>query len=146
MTFDTVITESHVMLPGGMTDRNIIIDDGRIAGLTTSVPACDTKIDGTGMVSIPGPIDTHVHYGVYSPIDEDGQDRIARRGHWRSDHHDAHAATWVSPSLRGYSPSWTRRLGPTTSTTPYTLPYSRRTRYARWTTASPRASPPSRYT
>ena len=70
MTFDAVVTESHVMLPGGMIDRNIIIDDGRIAGLTTGVPACDTKIDGAGLVSIPGPIDTHVHYGVYSPIDE----------------------------------------------------------------------------
>ena len=70
MTFDAVITESHVMLPGGMTDRNVIIEDGKIAGLTTAVPDCDTKIDGAGLVSIPGPIDTHVHYGVYSPIDE----------------------------------------------------------------------------
>ena len=70
LTVDAVITESHVMLPGGMVDRNVVIDDGKIAGLTTGVPACDSKIDGSGLVSIPGPIDTHVHYGVYSPIDE----------------------------------------------------------------------------
>ena len=70
LTVDAVITESHVMLPGGMVDRNVVIDDGKIAGLTTGVPTCDSKIDGSGLVSIPGPIDTHVHYGVYSPIDE----------------------------------------------------------------------------
>ena len=70
MTVDMVVADSHVMLPQGMVDRNIIIEDGRIAGLSTDVPACDTKIDGAGLVSVPGPIDTHVHYGVYSPIDE----------------------------------------------------------------------------
>ena len=33
-------------------------------------PACDHKINGNGLISIPGAIDTHVHYGVYSPINE----------------------------------------------------------------------------
>ena len=28
------------------------------------------KINGNGLVSVPGAIDTHVHYGVYSPINE----------------------------------------------------------------------------
>ncbi len=28
------------------------------------------KINGNGLISIPGAIDTHVHYGVYSPINE----------------------------------------------------------------------------
>ena len=28
------------------------------------------KINGSGLVSIPGLIDPHVHYGVYSPIDQ----------------------------------------------------------------------------
>jgi len=70
MTVDSVIVGSHVVLPSGMVDRNIVIDDGRVAGLTSDVPACDRKIDAGGLVSIPGPIDTHVHYGVYSPIEE----------------------------------------------------------------------------
>ena len=68
MTVDTVITDSHVVLPEGMVDRNIVIDEGRILRLGTDVPACDSKINGLGLVSIPGPIDPHVHYGVYSPI------------------------------------------------------------------------------
>ncbi len=68
MTYDTVIVDSHVVLPQGVLDKNILIDDGKIVGLTKDVPSCDHKINGSGLVSIPGPIDTHVHYGVYSPI------------------------------------------------------------------------------
>ena len=70
MTYDTVIVDSHVILPQGMIDKNIIIDEGKIVGLTTDIPSCDNKINGVGLVSVPGPIDTHVHYGVYSPINE----------------------------------------------------------------------------
>ncbi len=70
MTFDTVIVDSHVILPSGMLDKNIVIDDGKIVGLTSDVPSCDRKINGDGLISVPGPIDTHVHYGVYSPINE----------------------------------------------------------------------------
>ncbi|WP_428326288.1 dihydroorotase [Nitrosopumilus sp.] len=70
MTYDAVIVDSHVILPQGMVDKNIIIDEGKIIGLTNDLPACDTKIHGNGLISVPGPIDTHVHYGVYSPINE----------------------------------------------------------------------------
>jgi len=70
MTYDTVITDSHIILPQGMVDKNILIDEGKIVGLTNDTPSCDNKINGNGLVCIPGPIDTHVHYGVYSPINE----------------------------------------------------------------------------
>ena len=70
MTYDTVIIDSHVIFPQGMVDKNIIIDEGKIVGLTHDIPACDNKINGNGLISVPGPIDTHVHYGVYSPINE----------------------------------------------------------------------------
>lgn len=70
MTYDTVIVDSHVILSQGMVDKNIVIDEGKIVGLTNDVPACDNKINGNGLISVPGPIDTHVHYGVYSPINE----------------------------------------------------------------------------
>ena len=52
-----------------MEEKNIVINDGKIVSLTTDIPACDKKINANGLVSIPGVIDTHVHYGVYSPID-----------------------------------------------------------------------------
>ena len=70
MTYDSVIIDSHIILPQGMIDKNIVIDEGKIVQFTNDVPACDNKINGNGLISIPGPIDTHVHYGVYSPINE----------------------------------------------------------------------------
>jgi dihydropyrimidinase len=70
MTFDTVIMNSHVVLPEGVVDKNIIIDEGKIINLTNDVPQCDIKIDAQGLVALPGVIDPHVHYGVYSPIEQ----------------------------------------------------------------------------
>src|SRR5207245_10887859 len=70
MTFDAVIINSHVVLPNGIIDKNIVIDEGKIVGLTSDIPQCDSKLDGRGLVSLPGVIDPHVHYGVYSPINE----------------------------------------------------------------------------
>jgi len=82
MTYDTVIANSHVVTEQGLVDKNIIIDDGRIVGLTNDVPSCDQKINGRGLVSIPGVIDTHVHYGVYSPINKAAvtESRVAALG------------------------------------------------------------------
>jgi len=70
MTYDALITNSHVILPQGILNKNIIVDDGKVVGFTNDTPSCDTKINGQGLVSIPGPIDPHVHYGAYSPIDK----------------------------------------------------------------------------
>lgn len=70
MTYDTLITNSHIILPQGILDKNIIIDEGRVVGFTNDTPSCDNKINGNGLISIPGIIDTHVHYGVYSPIEQ----------------------------------------------------------------------------
>ena len=55
MTYDTVITDSHIILPQGMVDKNILIDEGKIVGFTNDTPACDNKINGNGLISIPGP-------------------------------------------------------------------------------------------
>jgi len=70
MTVDAVITGSHVILQNGIVDKNIVIDEGKIIGFTNDIPQCDHKIRGDGLISLPGAIDPHVHYGVYSPIDE----------------------------------------------------------------------------
>ena len=70
MTVDCVIVDAKTITPKGMVERNIIINDGKISDFTTDVPSCDKKIQGKGLVAIPGLIDTHVHYGVYSPIEE----------------------------------------------------------------------------
>ena len=69
MTCDTVIVGSHVVLPTGIIDKNIVLDEGKIIGFTNDIHSSDRKINADGLVAIPGVIDTHVHYGVYSPIE-----------------------------------------------------------------------------
>jgi len=69
MTYDSVIVGSHVITPRGMEEKNIVIDEEKIVSLTTDIPSCDHVINVSGLLCIPGVIDTHVHYGVYSPID-----------------------------------------------------------------------------
>lgn len=70
LTIDSVITDTHVVTPQGVVDKNILIDGGRVVGISSDHPACDNVIRGAGMVSVPGLIDTHMHYGVYSSIDK----------------------------------------------------------------------------
>ena len=70
MTVDCVIIDAKAITPKGMLERNIVINDGKISDFTTDVPSCDKKVQGKGLVAIPGLIDTHVHYGVYSPIED----------------------------------------------------------------------------
>lgn len=70
MTFDAIITNSHVVLPNGTVGKNIVIDEGKIVNLTNDTPQCDLKIDAKGLVALPGVIDPHVHYGVYSAIEK----------------------------------------------------------------------------
>ncbi len=70
MTVDCVIVDAKAITPKGMLERNIVINDGKISDFTTDVPSCDKKVQGKGLVAIPGLIDTHVHYGVYSPIED----------------------------------------------------------------------------
>ena len=73
MTYDTVITDSHVVTLQGIVNKNIVINNEKIVGFTNDIPSCDKKINGNGLVSIPGIIDPHVHYGVYSPIEKAAQ-------------------------------------------------------------------------
>ena len=70
MTVDCVIIDAKSITPKGLIERNIVINDEKIIDFTTEIPACDKKIQGKGLVAIPGLIDTHVHYGVYSPIED----------------------------------------------------------------------------
>lgn len=70
MTVDSVIVEPHIITPKGVLQKNIVIDEEKIVGFTSDIPQCDNKISAQGLVAIPGLIDTHVHYGVYSPIEE----------------------------------------------------------------------------
>jgi dihydropyrimidinase len=57
---------------GIINDTNIMIEDGKIKSLVNSPNnvSASRKIDARGKYVLPGAIDPHVHYGVYTPINE----------------------------------------------------------------------------
>lgn len=56
----------------GVVETDIIIEDGRIKLLSNSSGnvSASRRINANGKYVIPGAIDPHVHYGVYSPIEQ----------------------------------------------------------------------------
>jgi dihydropyrimidinase len=70
---DVLITNAAAVVPKvGIVETNIMIEDGRIKALSNSAGniSASIKIDARGRYVLPGAIDPHVHYGVYTPIDE----------------------------------------------------------------------------
>ncbi len=69
---DVLITNASAVIPGrGIIECNIAIEDGKIKTLKPSENSSTSKrINAGGKYVLPGAIDPHVHYGVYSPINE----------------------------------------------------------------------------
>ena len=63
MTIDLLIAGGIVVTPAGPTAADLLVDDGRIAGIVAAdVPvAADRTIDATGRLVLPGMVDVHVH-------------------------------------------------------------------------------------
>lgn len=58
-----VVTNGKVLIDRDVVPLDVIVNDGKIVGLSGNqdVPAAETTIDASGLVVIPGLIDTHVH-------------------------------------------------------------------------------------
>ncbi len=71
---DLLITNASAVVPrvGVISNTNIMIEDGKIKSLASSVSnvSASRKVDAAGKYVLPGAIDPHVHYGVYTPINE----------------------------------------------------------------------------
>ncbi|MGD1838079.1 MAG: dihydroorotase [Nitrososphaeraceae archaeon] len=70
---DILIKNSLVVLPTiGVTETNIMIENGKIKKLVKSLQniSYDKEINANNKYVIPGVIDPHVHYGVYTSIDK----------------------------------------------------------------------------
>jgi dihydropyrimidinase len=73
-TCDILVTNAAgVMIPKvGIVRTNILIENGKIKALRKSTEnvQASRKINAEGKYVIPGVIDPHVHYGVYTPVEE----------------------------------------------------------------------------
>jgi dihydropyrimidinase len=71
---DLLIMNASVVIPkvGIIDGTNIMVEDGKIKSLTKSANTISAakKIDARGKYVLPGAIDPHVHYGVYTPIND----------------------------------------------------------------------------
>ncbi|OWU84311.1 dihydropyrimidinase [Oceanicola sp. 22II-s10i] len=61
MSFDTIIRGARVVTPGGVSTCDIGIEGGVITALGTRLDGAAEVIDATGLIAMPGGIDSHVH-------------------------------------------------------------------------------------
>ncbi len=70
---DLLITNASAVIPKvGVVETSIMVEGGRIKALSNSASniSASKTIDARGKYVLPGAIDPHVHYGVYTPINE----------------------------------------------------------------------------
>ena len=70
---DLLITNASAVIPKvGIVETNIMIEEGKIKAITSSANeiSASIKVDAKGKYVLPGAIDPHVHYGVFTPINE----------------------------------------------------------------------------
>lgn len=70
---DILLANASAVIPKvGVVETDIMIEDGKIKALTNSSGnvSASKRVDLQGKYVLPGAIDPHVHYGVYTPIDE----------------------------------------------------------------------------
>lgn len=71
MTFDIAIINASAVIPNvGIVNTNIAIKDGKIAEFTPDDVQASRVINAEGLYVLPGAIDPHVHYGVFTPIEK----------------------------------------------------------------------------
>ncbi|OYT27436.1 MAG: dihydroorotase [Candidatus Altiarchaeales archaeon ex4484_96] len=71
---DLVIRNSHLVLPEGVVDAGLVVDDGRITDIIkdSGLPQADTIVDAGGNYVLPGLIDPHVHMREPGAVSKEG--------------------------------------------------------------------------
>ncbi|KAA2283609.1 dihydroorotase [Candidatus Nitrosocosmicus agrestis] len=96
---DLLIKDAQAVIPKiGITKTNILIEDGKIKNLSSSIDGIEytASINANNRYVLPGLIDPHVHYGVFSPIEiaSETESRTAALG----------GVTTIMRMLRVYEP------------------------------------------
>jgi dihydropyrimidinase len=71
---DLLIMNACAVVPriGLIPNANIMIEGGKVKSLSSSISnvSASRRVDAAGKFVLPGAIDPHVHYGVYTPVNE----------------------------------------------------------------------------
>jgi dihydroorotase len=62
MRMSILIENGRVYVKGGLIEKNILIENGKIEKITSERTNADEKINANGMIVLPGVIDPHVHF------------------------------------------------------------------------------------
>jgi dihydropyrimidinase len=68
---DLLLVNANAVIPKvGVVKTNILIENGKIKDITNDIGniSCSKRIDVNDKFVLPGIIDPHVHYGVFSPV------------------------------------------------------------------------------
>ena len=86
MPYDLLIKNARVVRPdaSSVEDADIAITGEKFSRIGKNLPAGDAKAvyDGKGLLAFPGVVDSHMHTGIYSPLEEDAvsESRAAAQG------------------------------------------------------------------
>ena len=70
--YDLVIYGGICVVPEmGCIRANVCVKGGKIAALTTDIPAARDAINANGRYVLPGIIDPHTHLGLFAPLEEE---------------------------------------------------------------------------
>ncbi|MBP2328450.1 dihydroorotase (multifunctional complex type) [Kibdelosporangium banguiense] len=61
MPVDLLISGGFVVMPNGRRRANVAVTDGRIVAVGNDRPAASQEVDASGLLVLPGGVDTHVH-------------------------------------------------------------------------------------
>jgi len=69
---DAVISGGKVVLPGqGILPLDLVIHDGKVAALGEGLSSDGLELDASGLITMPGIFDPHVHLGLFAPMEEE---------------------------------------------------------------------------
>ena len=80
MMYDLLLKNLEVVRPGrkSVDTLDVAILNGQFAALESEIDASKAKQlrDCTGLTAFPGLVDTHMHVGIYSPLEKDASRNI----------------------------------------------------------------------
>ena len=85
-SYDLVVKDVRVVRPDAdtVTEADIGVAGGRIAAVEPGIDAAGAArvVDGGGLLAFPGAVDTHQHWGIYNPLEDDTrtESRAAAQG------------------------------------------------------------------